>query len=165
MPAERIVEVKRQLDGREQRFDCELVSREHSLIVVLFRMDRPPWGDAARPLLSYGFFWPRRPYNCYYIVPPGQRLPRVVRFDVVREVDISGDRNEVRYTDLLLDLRIDGDGARWEDEEAVVAARDGGLLSGDDLARIARARRVLEHGHRRIAAEARQRLRLLGVLS
>jgi len=160
---ERIVEVKRRLDGSEQRFDCELVHRTQWWVAVLFRV-RGPWGDVpATALDSYGLFWRRRPYNCYYMVRPGESEALVTRFDVVREVelDVPG---EVRYLDLLLDLRVDAGVARWEDEDDVSEAAGAGLLNPADLARIARARHVLERGHARVAAEVRSLLRSLGRL-
>ena len=134
----RIVEVKRRLDGSEQRFDCELVQRTPSLVVVCFEMQRP-----AGRLDSYGFFWPRRPYNCYHIVRPESGEAVHSRFDVLRDVDVRTP-GEVGYTDLLLDLWVGPDGARWEDEDDVAAAVRSGLLSDADRARIERARAVLD---------------------
>ena len=163
MSGEPIVEVKRRLDGSEQRFDCELVHRTPWLVAVLFRVRRP-WGDApAAALDSYGLFWRRRPYNCYYMVRPGGDEAVVTRFDVVRDVDLDVP-GEVRYLDLLLDLRVDAGVARWEDEDEVAEAVAAGLLSPSDRARIARARAVLECGHARITGEVRRLLRSLGRL-
>ena len=159
-----IIEVKRKLDGSEERFATELVHRGPSLLLVLYRIERR---DAS--LDSYGCFWPRRPYGCYHIVrPPGAPdAGREVasRFDVLRDVEITG--NEVRYLDLLLDLwvRVDAAGgvsARWEDEDEVEAALDGGLLDAAAGDYIARARRTLERRHRRVVAEIRALLRRLG---
>ncbi len=166
--AERIVEVKRRLDGSEERFDCELVHRTPWLVAVLFQMRPPRYRSEVD---SYGLFWRRRPYNCYYAVRPGDAEAVFTRFDVVRGVDVSevregsGAAAEVRYTDLLLDLWVGPDGARWEDEDEVAAAVRGGLLSDADRARIERARAVLDGGgHLRVAAEVRRLLRSLGRL-
>lgn len=164
--AGRIVEVKRRLDGSEERFDCELVHRTPWLVAVLFQM-RPP--RYRSELDSYGLFWRRRPYNCYYAVRSGHSEAVFTRFDVVRDVDVteaSGAASlEVRYTDLLLDLWVGSDGARWEDEDEVAAAVRDGLLSEADRARIERARAVLDGGgHLRVAAEVRRLLRSLGRL-
>lgn len=166
-----IIEVKRHLDGRVQRFACELVHRTPWLVVVRYRVEHPPWGPPeAAPLDSYGCFWRRRPYNCYHMVRPADGVEVVSRFDVVRDVRLGGVGalpGEVSYTDLLLDLRVEPGPplrARWEDEHEVAAATAVGTLSGDDLARIARARRVLERGHRRVIGELRDLLRELGRL-
>lgn len=161
--SERIVEVKRRLDGSEERFDCELVHRTPWLVAVLFRVGAP-WRDVpAASLDSYGLFWRRRPYNCYYMVRPGESEALVVRFDVAREVELDV-RGEVRYLDLLLDLRVDAGVARWEDEDEVTEAARAGLLTPADLASIARARAMLDRGHARVAAEVRALLRSLGRL-
>ncbi len=154
----RIIEVKRRLDGSEQRFDCELVQHTPSLVVVCFEMRRP-----GGRLDSYGFFWPRRPYNCYHIVRPESGEAVLSRFDVLRDVDLRTP-GEVGYTDLLLDLRVGRDGPRWEDEDELVAAVADGRVTAPELARIERARRVLERGHGRIIAEVRRTLRALGRL-
>ncbi len=160
---ERIVEVKRRLDGGEHRFDCELVHRTPWLVAVLFRTQNP-WRDVpAAALDSYGLFWRRRSYNCYYMVRPGEREALVTRFDVVRDVEL-GVPGEVRYLDLLLDLRVDAGVPRWEDEDDVTEATRAGLLTPADLARIARARAVLERRHARVAVEVRSLLRSLGRL-
>ena len=160
--AETVIEVKRTLDGREQRFRTEPIHRAPGLLLVLYRIRGRGAPDGA--LDSYGCFWPRRPYTCYHMVrPPGAPdAGREVesRFDVARDVEIAG--GEVRYLDLLLDLRVRGGRARWEDEDELAAARRGGLLGAADAARVERARGVLARRHRRVAGEIRALLRRLG---
>ena len=163
MPGQRITEVKRRLDGSEQRFDCELVHRTPWLVAVCFRVERPPFGLSNGPIDSYGFFWRRRPYSCYHMVRPGSGEAVVTRFDVVRDVLLDGP-GEVRWTDLLLDLWVRGGVARWEDEDEVAEAVRDRLLGSADRARIAHARAVLERGHPRVTAEVRRLLRALGRL-
>ncbi len=164
MAAGEIIEVKRKLDGSEERFATELVHRSPSLLLVLFRIER-----GERSLDSYGCFWPRRPYGCYHIVRPsgapdaGREV--LSRFDVLRDVEIA--EGEVRYLDLLLDLVVRGDAAgrlsvRWEDEDEVEAALADGLLDAASGAYIERARRRLERRHRRVVGEVRALLRRLG---
>lgn len=164
MAAGEIIEVKRKLDGSEERFATELVHRSPSLLLVLFRIER-----GERSLDSYGCFWPRRPYGCYHIVRPsgapdaGREV--LSRFDVLRDVEIA--EGEVRYLDLLLDLVVRGDAAgrlsvRWEDEDEVEAALADGLLDAANGAYIERARRRLERRHRRVVGEVRALLRRLG---
>lgn len=158
MSRQRVIEVKRALDGAgasERRFECELVDASASRAVVLYRFTRD-----GRALDSYGVFWRRRPYNCYYAVAPAASWsagPVFVRFDVVRDVEIElgAAVPEVRYTDLLLDLWVDEHGARWEDAEEVEALARSGVLTDADARRIESARGVLERGHRRITAEVR----------
>ncbi len=153
-PGARIVEVKRSFDGvREQRFACELVEVRRFRVVVLFHLER----DGVA-LESYGFFWVRRPYNCYYAVRAGTVEPAFVRCDVVDDVqiDTAVSPPEVRYRDLLLDLWLDSSGARWEDETEVAAAIAAGALSAADVRRVASARAVLDGGRRRVVAEVRR---------
>lgn len=158
MSRPRVVEVKRTLDGREQRFDCELVHHDARVTIVLFRLERD--GQALR---SYGLFWPRRPYNCYYAVPQAGGPSVFVRFDVLRDIEFSATSTppEVWYCDLLLDLWVDSRGLRWEDEADVENARADGSLTPADARRIERARCVLERGHRRVTTEVRRTLEVL----
>ena len=160
----RIVEVKRRLDGSADRFECELVEHTRWRVMVCFRI--PPtqfFGRAMERFDSYGLFWRRRPYNCYYIVRPDSGALVLARFDVVRDVelDVPG---EVSYSDLLLDLSVRRGVALWEDEDELAEAIAAGLLSDADRVRIERSRAVLERGHRRIAAEVRRLLMGLGRL-
>jgi hypothetical protein len=152
-----ITEVKRHLDGRQERFACALLEATPHRVVVKFRIP----GTRRAPLerWSYGVFWRRRPYNCYFVTPPGSVVPVWVRFDVVRDVEfaLDGDAPEVRFTDLLLDLRVDFDEGRptprWEDADEAETARSAGLLSDTDLATIERARRTLEARHAHLVRE------------
>jgi len=153
-PGARIVEVKRSFDGaREQRFDCELVEANRARAVVLFRLERE--GVA---LDSYGFFWVRRPYNCYYAVRAGTVDSVFVRCDVVTDVQIglAATPPEVRYRDLLLDLWLDHAGPRWDDEADVAAAIETGAMTEADARRVARARALLEGGRSRIIGAVRR---------
>lgn len=153
----RVVEVKRKLDGSEQRFDCELIERTSSLVIARYRFEAE-----AGPIDSYGCFWARRPYVCYYMVHRKDGLEWVSRFDVVRDVRLGA--TEVSYTDLLLDLWVDAGGARWEDDDEVCEARASGLLAAGDIERIERARAVLGRRHRAAVHEIRGRLAGLGEL-
>lgn len=153
-----ITEVKRRLDGTEQRFGCELVSRTRDLVVVCFRYEARAgfFASYAGPVASYGLFWSRRPYNCYVMVRPSDGALLAARFDVVRDVQL--DTTEVRYTDLLLDLWVEGGVPQWQDEDEVAEAEAAGHLVPADSARITRAREVLTRGHPRVVTEARRTL-------
>lgn len=153
--------MKRALDAAhpERRFECELIDANAQRVVVLYRFQR----DGAA-IESYGVFWRRRPYNCYYAVPAGGGAPLFVRFDIVRDVEFDLERTppEVRYTDLLLDLLAEQDGPRWEDEDEVAAVLDRGTLSPSDARRIEATRTLLDRRWRRITAEVRALLQGLG---
>lgn len=158
-----ITEVKRHLDGREQRFETELVHRTAGSLVVLYRVPAGRFGQDA-PLDSYGCYWAGRSYVCYHMVrPPEAAEPgREVgtRFDVARAIELAA--GEVRFLDLLLDLTVEAGVARWEDEDEVAAALASGLLSAADGAYIERARATLQQGHRQVVREIRWLLRRLG---
>lgn len=153
----RIVEVKRKLDGSEQRFDCELIERTSSFVMARYRFEA-----AAGPIDSYGCFWVRRPYLCYHMVHREDGREWVSRFDVVRDMRLGS--IEVSYTDLLLDLWVDGDGARWEDDDEVEAASVSGALDEADRQRIEAARALLNRRHRAVVRQIRVRLAGLGIL-
>ncbi len=151
----RVVEVKRHVDGRVERFDCRLVVRLPHLAVLRF-----DHGEEGRFLpiggRSFGFFWRRRAYVLYRIERSNGRVV-AHRFDVVEGVQL--DDAEVSYTDLLLDVRVDARGIlRVEDEEEVAQYARRGLLSAAQRERIERTRALL---HRRHAAIAREAARLL----
>ncbi|MGE0228417.1 MAG: hypothetical protein AB7I38_09110 [Dehalococcoidia bacterium] len=152
-----IVEVKRKLDGSEQRFDCELIEHTPRLVIARYRLEA-----TAGPIDSYGVFWARRPYLCYHMVHRADGREWVSRFDVVRDVRLGA--CEVSYTDLLLDLWVDADGPRWEDDDEVEAAAVAGLLTRTDRERIARTRAALDGRHRTVVREVRARLARLGAL-
>ena len=159
-----VVEVKRLVDGHTQRFRCELVHATTSVVVLLYRLQKPrpglPW-----PLLSYGFYWPRRPYLCYQFVQPSDGSEVASRFDVVGRVDLvvdplGGGPVELRFNDLLLDLWVQprsssgtADELRWEDEGELHEAIESGLLSPAAIARVERARAILTRGHYRVRRE------------
>ncbi|MYE32586.1 MAG: DUF402 domain-containing protein [Chloroflexi bacterium] len=161
-PPPTVIEVKRHLDGREERFETELVYRARGALIVLYAMPESPWG----PVDSFGCYWADRTYVCYHMVraddAPGAGREVVTRFDVARDVEITD--GEVRFRDLLLDLIVQDGVPRWEDEDEVAEARDSGLLSAADAAYVVRARRTLEQGHRGIVRDIRWLLTRLGRL-
>ena len=161
-PSRTVIEVKRHLDGREERFETELVHEARGALVVLYRMPESPRG----PLDSYGCYWSGRTYVCYHMVRPegaadaGREV--VTRFDVACDIEIAD--GEARFRDLLLDLVVEDGRARWEDEDEVAEAIRSGALGPADAAYIERSRRTLEQGHRRIVRDVRWLLTRLGRL-
>jgi hypothetical protein len=158
----RVTEVKRHLDGRVGRFECELLARAPSLVVARF-----PLEARYGPVDSYGFFWPRRSYLVYHLVPREVGEPVRSRFDVLRDMridEVSPDSGgEVSYIDLELDLWVTDGVARWEDEEDVTRGAHLGWLPAADLVRIARTRDLLSRRHPQIIREVRRMLAALGV--
>jgi hypothetical protein len=160
-----VIEVKRHLDGRVERFGCRLVARERHLAVLRFDHERRRMaGGFALPAggRTYGFFWPRRPYVLYRIVGPDGALI-LHRFDVVEGVRLS--EGEVSYLDLLLDVLVDPAGsARVEDEDHVKEYARRGLLSKAQRERIERAKALLLRRHGVIEREAARLLARIGAL-
>lgn len=161
----RITEIKRTLDGREQRFDCTALHVTPRLALV--RFDHPAARDAGGihiPVGSWtiGHFWRGRAYNLYrFTAPDGSVLG--YRFDVVDGVRITDGR--VRFTDLLLDCwLLPGGVPVFEDQDEVVEADEAGLLSPRRRAIIARTHGLLEREHARIIAGAERELAGLLVL-
>ena len=154
-----ITEVKRHVDGRTERFRCELLLRRRHVAVLRFDHERErsaggflfPSGSR-----SFGFFWPRRNYLLYRMTgADGQLIAH--RYDIVEDVRLG--EQELSYTDLLLDAWVDPSGRlRFEDEEELADQRRRGVISSLQLTRIDRARDVLVRRHRLIEREA---LRLL----
>ena len=160
----RITEVKRHLDGRVERFPCELVHRERRVVVVRYRHERERVAGGYRlPVggVTYGFVWPARSYVLYrFVGPDGVRIAD--RFDVVERVAATA--MEVRYTDLLLDMWVDpSGGVRTEDEEEVAEFARRGLLTAAQRARVERTRALLLRRYRSVLAEADRLLRAAGV--
>ena len=149
--AERIIEVKRHLDGREEVFECERILVTPNEAVV--RFDIPvDVGRVPAGTLTLGFFWRWRTYNLYRFVSPESDVLGY-RFDVVSDVRIAPDR--VMYLDLLLDVLVDQDGTiTVEDEEDVTEAVSAGLLTDQQLRTIGRTRDQLERSHDRIVRNA-----------
>ena len=151
----RITEVKRHLDGREVRFDLQLIQRHPHLVVASYLHPKALQRDEFtfdRGAISYGFFWRRRPYVMYRMVDASGRLI-ASRFDVVEDVRLA--ERTVTYTDLFLDLWLGPDGTpRLEDEDEVTEAARAGLLSQSQLNKIEKTKELLLRRHRAIAREA-----------
>lgn len=138
-----ITEIKRHLDGREERFVCDLLYRNGNLLVVQFvpTPDSPFYGRMSR---SEGYFWSDRPYLMYRIFTREGALAGY-RFDACRDVRFGPD--SVEFTDLLLDFRVSSDGAfTVEDEDELEAALALGLLEESDYDLAQLARELVETG-------------------
>ena len=155
MRPERITEVKRHLDGREERFECEALVVAEGFAAVSWTNPKP-FGPLPKGSTTLGFFWRRRPYNLYrFLSPDGDVLGH--RFDVVEEVEIRPGR--IAYLDLLLDVRVSPTGEiDIEDDDEVRRAADKGMIDDRRLASIERAMRTITRDWRRIVREALRRL-------
>lgn len=151
----RITEVKRHLDGSEDRFDCELTLRRPHVAVVRFEhwRGRSAGGFAIpRGSRTDAFFWTRRPYCLYRMTgPDGRHIAD--RFDVLEDCRI--DAAEVSYLDLLVDVWVAPDGTVLvEDEDEVAGHVQRGLISRTQVQRVEQVTALLLRDHRRIIRDA-----------
>lgn len=154
-----ITEVKRHLDGREERFVCDVIELEPERAIVRFEWKR------ARPLrdgpvfipagksVTRAYFWAGRHYLLYRMMDlRGSLLGH--RFDVSDDVRILPKQREIRWTDLLLDLWVDPRGEiHVLDEDEVAEAHAAGLLTGRQRAIVEETRAHLLGSYRRILVE------------
>ncbi|HEY7283444.1 MAG TPA: DUF402 domain-containing protein [Actinomycetota bacterium] len=147
----RFIEVKRRLDGSEERFECELVHRTDSVAVVSFRLPAAV-GDVPKGSTTFGWFWSRRPYNLYrFMSRDGDAL--LHRFDVLDEVRI-GD-GLVEYLDLIVDVLVSPTGeVTIEDEDELTAAARRGRVDEGRVDAVERALTTITRDWRRIVREA-----------
>jgi predicted RNA-binding protein associated with RNAse of E/G family len=103
-------EVKRKLDGRVARFDCEALEVGAERAIVRYRPERDVvLGGLRLPAgtVSYGIFWRDRPYNVYlWVGPDGATLAAYC--NVAAETRISAEA--VDWLDLEADVLITPDG-------------------------------------------------------
>lgn len=151
----RISEIKRHIDGSEERYTLTQIHRARHAVIAEYRFKRTYVRDGftiPRGGKTYGFFWELRPYVMYRILDPEGGLV-AHRFDVVEDVRLA--ERGVSYTDLLLDIWVRPDGtAQVEDEDEVEAARKDGVLSAEDVDQIDRVRDLILRRHRVIIRDA-----------
>ena len=146
-----ITEIKRHVDGREERFTCSLLYRDAQAMVIRF-VAQP--GSRFHRLMAHsdGFFWVGRPYIMYRIVGHDGAVAGY-RFDAARDVRFGHDY--VEFTDLLLDFRVAPDGSfTVEDEDELEAALALGVIEETDYDLAYLARELVEAEFAAIAAEA-----------
>lgn len=155
-----IVEVKRHLDGHEERFVCdvlELVEGERAVVRWRSSLERPledgPLRIPPGPLLTLGYFWADRTYLVYKMLRPGpSEMLYGHRFDICTDVSITPE--EIRYLDLLVDVWVDPQGNFFVlDEEELQEARARGLLTPEQLRIIETALAELRAHYREILAD------------
>jgi len=144
-----ITEVKRHLDGREERFECELLLKTDDTALVRFALhqDQPredgPFRLPSGKIVTLAAFWEERPYLIYRLINQENQLIGH-RFDVCEDVRIDA---EIHYTDLLLDLWMPPGGSIYVlDQDEVNEAIHAGAMTADQASTVQRARRYLaEH--------------------
>jgi predicted RNA-binding protein associated with RNAse of E/G family len=110
--SERIVEVKRYLDGREGRFECEPVLVDPGRRAVLMYVADRVWriGDieVTPGCLTYAHFWTDRPYNVYHFLDGDRTLSHYANIGECLEISPS----QVVWRDYAVDVLVTPDGAQ-----------------------------------------------------
>ncbi len=100
------IERKRYLSGDEVRFACQLVALEPDLGILKYVLDRT-WQVQSLTLrpghVTYGFYWPDRPYNLYWWMDErGETLGHY--FNLCDSVHLSP--HEFTWRDLVIDVLV-----------------------------------------------------------
>lgn len=140
-----------------REYACTLVFRNPTVAVVCFVMAKGGeiFGtpiEVPQGSVSYGYFWPRRPYNLYRMLRADGSLI-AHRFDAVADVKVSDDA--VEYRDLVLDWWVLPDDTIIEedrDELDELAGRSG--ITAADQGRANDAARAVYSRYRHIIDEA-----------
>ena len=156
-PLSRILEVKRTLSGTEKRFECAVLHRKDTHVVVLFVLPAPMHVhgvDLPAGTVTFGHFWTDRPYNVYHW------LDQITGATIGHYVNLSdGTRIEgdlLEWRDLAVDILLSTDGrATILDEDEVPADTSEALSARIDEAKAAvlaaHASLVIELERHRIA--------------
>jgi uncharacterized protein len=118
-----ILEIKRTLDGREQRFDCTLLQRTPDWVAVRYVLSAPAVvGTLVLPAgtETIAHYWPDRPYTAYHWFDAGGR-PLGVYLNAAADVVLGADA--IRWLDMALDVLVTAKGGveLLDDDEARAA--------------------------------------------
>lgn len=149
-------ERKRKVTGHVLDYETQLVHQDAQVTIVSFEMKHgggPPRLPIEVPAgsVSYGYFWPRRPFILYrWLGPEGELLAH--RVDAVTDVRISA--SAVEYRDLVLDWWAFPDGTLIEeDRDELDDAVAAGTITAQDAARADEAARQVYSRYRHIIDE------------
>lgn len=143
MTRNQIQEVKRKLDGRVQRFNCQLVDWSANRAVVIYYLERAyQINELCLPAgtLSYGHFWQDRNYNVYHWVSPeGDSIG--LYLNICDSTSITS--HEIEWRDLEVDILLRSDGRAT-------------VLDEDELPPdiSAETRKLIQHTYRHILKHA-----------
>jgi len=149
-------ERKRKVTGEVLDYETQLVHQDAQVTMVSFEMKQgggPPRLPIEVPAgsVSYGYFWPRRPFILYrWVGPDGALLAH--RLDAVTEVRVSA--SGVEYRDLVLDWWAFPDGTLIEeDRDELEDALAAGTISTKDAERAEESARLVFSRYRHIIDE------------
>jgi hypothetical protein len=106
-----ILEIKRKLSGQAKEFNCRVLSRDGTHLVVLFiaRVEMNVHGVVLPAgTATFGHFWSDRPYNVYHWLDPADGGTIGYYVNLAEETAIAEDRLEWR--DLIVDVLVSRDG-------------------------------------------------------
>lgn len=142
-----ITEVKRHLDGREERYECELLLKtdDAALVRFGFHQDEPhedgPFRLPSGELTTVAAFWEGRPYLIYRLLDDRRELIGH-RFDVCEDVRVE---DEIHWTDLLLDVWMPSGGPIYVLDDAEVAeAEQSGRMTERQAAIVGQTKQFLQ---------------------
>jgi hypothetical protein len=98
------MEIKRTMDGGEERFMCDVCSRTENELVVIYRLpsDRDVHGVwLPKGTITVGSFWKNRPFNLYHWVHP--KKGTLAYYFNVGDVGRWG-QDEFEWEDLAVDV-------------------------------------------------------------
>ena len=163
-----IEEIKRNLDGTIERFDCHLVHRDPGYVVLCYVSDRPYAVDGAdipAGSLTIGHYRPGSDYVLWQMYTP-QAEPLGCYVHLCGEIRL-GDRC-VEWYDMTVDVWLGSDGrSEILDEDELERSVKAGQISPTEADRVIRRARQLQND----AADITQKLKhfdaaeLLGALS
>jgi predicted RNA-binding protein associated with RNAse of E/G family len=143
-----IEEIKHNLDGTTERFDCRLVHREPDYVVICYLSDRPyAVGDVSIPegSLTIGHYRSGSDYVFWEMYTP-QAEPLGYYVHLCGKISI-GDRC-VEWYDMTMDVWFGSDGRfKILDEDELESSVESGQIDPDEASRIRRrARRLRDKG-------------------
>lgn len=128
-PLPRILEVKRTLAGREKRFECGVLERRGTHLVVLFVAPEAMHVhgvDLPAGTVTFGHFWSDRPYNVYHWLRRADGATIGHYINLSDETRIDAD--QLAWLDLIVDvLLLPGAAPRLLDEDEIPADASPGL--------------------------------------
>jgi hypothetical protein len=155
-----ITEIKRHLDGREERFVCdiiELIPGERAVLHYATRLERPhrdgPLTLPAGEIHTRAYFWADRHYLVYQMRAARRDGPLLGhRFDICEDVRISP--TEIMWLDLIVDLWLDPRGNAYVlDEDELARYQSRRLLTERQLRLIEETKLTLLQSYRDVLAE------------
>jgi hypothetical protein len=144
-----VLEIKRTLDGREQRFQCRLITGDQHQAVILFVAPEAMHVhgiDLAAGTVTFGHFWTDRFYNVYHWLDA--RGGTIGFYFNLSDGTVIGD-GRLEWRDLTLDVLATPAG-RLDVLDEDELPRD---LDAVTRAHIATARRAILSDPRRLMAE------------